>query len=73
MLNYEKNEKTGCRNVSHCKQQQSYSWLRSPGNQTQPFEMTPGFKPFIAMKKTGNKDMFYMSQSLLQSELKSQT
>ena len=28
-----------------------------PDNQTQPFEMTPGFKPFIAMKKTGNKNM----------------
>ena len=32
---------------SHCQQQQSYSGLRSPDDQTQPtFEMTPGFKPF---------------------------
>ena len=36
--------RTGCRNVSHCQQQQSYSGLHSPDNQTQPtFEMTPGF------------------------------
>ena len=26
----------GFRNVSHCQQQQSYSGLRSPGDQTQP-------------------------------------
>ena len=46
-----------------------------PDNQTQPFEMTPGFKPFIAMKKQATKTckLVYMSQSLLQSELKSQT
>ena len=41
--------RTGCRNVSHCQQQQSYSVLYCvhPDDQTQPtYEMIPGFKPF---------------------------
>ena len=41
--------RTGCRNVSYCQQQQSYSFLYCvhPDDQTQPtYEMTPGFKPF---------------------------
>ena len=29
--------RTGCRNVSHCKQQQSYSGLRSPGRSNSTF------------------------------------
>ena len=41
--------RTGCRNVSYCQQQPSYSVLYCvhPDDQTQPtYEMTPGFKPF---------------------------
>ena len=46
-LDYEDDYRTGCRNVSHCQQQQSYSGLRSPGRSNSAyFEMTPGFKPF---------------------------
>ena len=32
--------RTGCRNVSHCQQQQSYSGLRSPGRWVQTFHKT---------------------------------
>ena len=46
-LDSEDGYRTGCRNVSHCQQQQSYSGLRSPGRSNSAyFEMTPGFKPF---------------------------
>ena len=39
---------TGCRNVSHCQQQQFRTV--HPGNHTQPtYEKTPGFKPFTVM------------------------
>ena len=30
-FDFEDDYRTGCRNVSHCQQQQSYSGLRSPG------------------------------------------
>ena len=40
----EDDSRTGCRNVSHCQQQQDYA---HPDDHTQPtYKMTPGFKPF---------------------------
>ena len=54
------NNRAGCRNVSHCQQQQSYSGLRSPDEQTQPtFEMTPGFKPFTTKIMFVDSDVSY--------------
>ena len=39
---------TGCRNISHCQQQQ-FTTVH-PDNHTQPtYEKTPGFKPFTVM------------------------
>ena len=48
VLDSEDDYSTGCQNVGHCQQKQSYSGLYvHPDDQTQPtFEMTPGFKPF---------------------------
>ena len=48
ILDSENHYSRGCRNVSHCKQQQSYSRLCIHlDDRTQPtYEMTPGLKPF---------------------------
>ena len=44
--------RTGCRNVSHCQQQQSYSGRSSGRSNSEPtLEMTPGFKPFTMLLK----------------------
>ena len=59
-IDSEDDNRAGCRNVSHCQQQQSYSGLRSPDEQTQPtFEMTPGFKPFTTKIMFVDSDVSY--------------
>ena len=45
--------RTGCRNVSHYQEQQSYSALCSTGRSySATYEMTPGFKPFTDLNKS---------------------
>ena len=42
--------RSGCRNVSHCQQQQFFSELScNPDDHTQQTTDTPGFKPFTVL------------------------
>ena len=41
---------TGCRNVSHCQQQQSYSGLRSPGWSNSTYFWTPNIVRFYVLR-----------------------
>ena len=62
----EDEDRTGCRNVSHCQQQQSCSRLVHPDDQTQPtFEMTPGFKPLTVYIFVVVKIFFFLRNMLV--------
>ena len=48
---------TGCRNVSHCQQQQSYSGLRSPGRSNSTYFWNDSYIQTFHKIKTINKPL----------------